>query len=402
MAACRTPKTEILMERLSPKLLSWASICDDATREQALRTSTMPFIYPHVALMSDCHLGKGATVGSVIPTLGAIMPAAVGVDIGCGMMAVRTQFTAADMRERGDLASLRVAIENAIPLSAGKYNQTVRDAPETAARIAELETADGAEAAEQIAPNWRLQLGTLGSGNHFIEVSLDEQGRVWLFLHSGSRGVGNRLAVKHIRTATAECKKWWISLPDPDLAYLVEGTAEFEAYIRDLRWAQHFAALNRQEMMDRAAACLGAWTGQPVQREETVACHHNYTEREKHFSKQVWLSRKGAIDATTGTLGLIPGSMGTASYVVAGKGNRLALNSSPHGAGRAYSRRAAQRTFTRAQLETAMKGIEWRHTSAFLDEIPAAYKPIGQIMTDAADLVEVRHTLHQIVNVKGE
>jgi len=221
-------------------------------------------------------------------------------------------------------------------------------------------------------------------------------------LHSGSRGVGNRLAVQHIRTAREQCKKWWISLPDPDLAYLVEGTAEFGAYLRDLRWAQHFAALNRQEMMDQVASCLGEWIGQPAQRTETVACHHNYTEREKHFGKQVWLSRKGAIDATTGTPGLIPGSMGTASYIVAGKGNRLALNSAPHGAGRAYGRKAAERTFTRAQLGAAMEGIEWRHTGAFLDEIPAAYKPISQVMADAADLVEVRHTLRQIINVKGE
>jgi len=390
------------MQQISKRLMSWASILEPNVQEQAERTAAMPFIYPHLALMPDAHLGKGSTIGSVIPTLGAIMPAAVGVDIGCGMMAVRTQFTAADMRARGDLAGLRVAIENAIPLSAGKYNETFRKAPETAARIAELEAAGGAEAAEQIAPNWRLQLGSLGSGNHFIEVSLDEQDRVWLFLHSGSRGVGNRLATKHIKTAVAQCKKWWISLPDPDLAYLVEDTDEFEAYIRDLRWAQHFAALNRQEMMDRVAACLGRWIGRPVQREQTVACHHNYSEREKHFGKRVWLSRKGAIDATKGTLGLIPGSMGTASYVVAGKGNRLALNSSPHGAGRAYGRRAAERTFTRAQLDAAMKGIEWRHTGAFLDEIPAAYKPIGQVMADAADLVEVRHTLRQIVNVKGE
>jgi len=306
------------------------------------------------------------------------------------------------MGERGDLASLRVAIENAIPLSAGKYNEAVRQAPETAARIADLEAKDGADSAGRIAPNWRLQLGSLGSGNHFIEITLDERGRVWLFLHSGSRGVGHRLAVQHIRAARAECTKWWISLPDPDLAYLVEGTAEFGAYIRDLRWAQHFAALNRQEMMDRVASCLGEWIGQPVLRAETVACHHNYTEREKHFGKQVWLSRKGAIDATKGTLGLIPGSMGTASYIVAGKGNRLALSSSPHGAGRAYGRRAAERTFTRAQLDAAMEGIEWRHTDAFLDEIPAAYKPIDQVMADAADLVEVRHTLRQIVNVKGE
>jgi len=390
------------MQQISKRLMNWASILEPDVREQAERTAAMPFIYPHLALMPDAHLGKGATVGSVIPTLGAIMPAAVGVDIGCGMMAVRTQFTGADMGERGDLASLRVAIENAIPLSAGKYNEAVRQAPETAARIADLEAKDGADSAGRIAPNLRLQLGSLGSGNHFIEITLDERGRVWLFLHSGSRGVGHRLAVQHIRAARAECTKWWISLPDPDLAYLVEGTAEFGAYIRDLRWAQHFAALNRQEMMDRVASCLGEWIGQPVLRAETVACHHNYTEREKHFGKQVWLSRKGAIDATKGTLGLIPGSMGTASYIVAGKGNRLALSSSPHGAGRAYGRRAAERTFTRAQLDAAMEGIEWRHTDAFLDEIPAAYKPIDQVMADAADLVEVRHTLRQIINVKGE
>ena len=390
------------MQQISKRLMNWASILEPDVREQAERTAAMPFIYPHLALMPDAHLGKGATVGSVIPTLGAIMPAAVGVDIGCGMMAVCTQFTGADMGERDDLASLRVAIENAIPLSAGKYNEAVRQAPETAARIADLEAKDGADSAGRIAPNWRLQLGSLGSGNHFIEITLDERGRVWLFLHSGSRGVGHRLAVQHIRAARAECTKWWISLPDPDLAYLVEGTAEFGAYIRDLRWAQHFAALNRQEMMDRVASCLGEWIGQPAQRTETVACHHNYTEREKHFGKQVWLSRKGAIDATTGTPGLIPGSMGTASYIVAGKGNRLALSSSPHGAGRAYGRRAAERTFTRAQLDAAMEGIEWRHTDAFLDEIPAAYKPIDQVMTDAADLVEVRHTLRQMINVKGE
>jgi tRNA-splicing ligase RtcB len=283
-----------MMQPLGKRLMNWASILEPDVREQAERTAAMPFIYPHLALMPDAHLGKGATVGSVIPTLGAIMPAAVGVDIGCGMMAVRTHVTAADMGERGDLASLRIAIENAVPLSAGKYNEAVRAAPKTAARVAELEARDGIDSAEQIAPNWRLQLGSLGSGNHFIEVSLDEQGQVWLFLHSGSRGVGNRLAVKHIRTARAECKKWWIGLPDPDLAYLVEGTDEFGAYIRDLRWAQHFARLNRQEMMDRVEACLGEWIGQPVQRAEAVACHHNYTERETHFRKEVWLSRKGA------------------------------------------------------------------------------------------------------------
>lgn len=389
------------MERLSPKLLSWASICDDATREQALRTSTMPFIYPHMALMSDCHLGKGATVGSVIPTLGAIIPAAVGVDIGCGMQAVRTQFTAEDVRRRGNLASLHEAIEAVIPLSAGKYNNAVVN-EETEARIAKLEHLEGAANADAISPDWRLQLGSLGSGNHFIEVSLDELDRVWLFLHSGSRGVGNRLASKHIKTARHLCERWWISLPNPDLAYLVEGTDEFWAYIRDLRWAQKFALLNRAEMMYRLAGCLARWIGTEVAEEEVIECHHNYTEREVHWGKQVWLSRKGAIDASEGKPGLIPGSMGTASYIVTGLGNRLALNSAPHGAGRGYSRAAARKTFTRAQLDAAMEGIEWGRSDAFLDEIPGAYKPIDQVMADAADLVRIEHTLRQIVNVKGD
>jgi tRNA-splicing ligase RtcB len=401
------------MKRLGPKLFSWASICDDGTREQALRTSTMPFIYPHVALMSDCHVGKGATVGSVIPTLGAIIPAAVGVDLGCGMIALRSQFTAEDVRRRGDLASLREAIETVIPLSAGNHNTAIFD-DGTEKRIAELEAMESADSARAVAPDWRFQLGTLGSGNHFIEVSLDELDRVWLFLHSGSRGVGNKLATKHIKIARQLCERWWIPLPDPDLAYLVEGTGEFWAYIRDLRWAQHFALLNRAEMMDRVAGCLAAWMDLPVRRDEIIQCHHNYTEQMspdllRHWRSRphdryghVWLSRKGAIDASEGKPGLIPGSMGAASYVVEGKGNKLSLNSSPHGAGRSYSRSAARKTFTREQLDAAMKGIEWGRSDAFLDEIPGAYKPIDQVMADAADLVEVKHTLRQIVNVKGE
>ena len=389
------------MEQISKRLMNWASILGANAREQALRTAAMPFIFPHVALMPDAHLGKGATVGSVIPTLGAIIPAAVGVDIGCGMIAVRTQFTREDTAARGDLAALRESIERAIPLSAGVYNTAVHS-PATAARIDELEQRDRAQSAEKIAPNWRLQLGSLGSGNHFIEVSVDEESRVWLFLHSGSRGVGNKLATRHIKIAQSLAKKWWIPLSDPDLAYLVEGTREFWDYIGDLRWAQHFALLNRAEMMDRVIGCFSEWIGTGVEATETVNCHHNYTTQETHFGKDVWLSRKGAIDASAGTPGLIPGSMGTRSYVVSGKGNRLALNSSPHGAGREHSRSSARRTFTRGQLDTAMAGIEWRRTGAFLDEIPAAYKPIDQVMADAADLVEIRHELAQIVNVKGD
>jgi RNA-splicing ligase RtcB len=879
------------MEHLAKKLINWASILEPGTREQAQRTAAMPFIWPHLALMPDAHQGKGATIGSVIPTFGTIMPAAVGVDIGCflgetrvplldgrqrtlkgmaeaggtwwvhsldasgqvvpgravalktrtnaelmkvtvsggdeivctpdhqfmmvdrtyrqarelrfndslmplyrkwqtrdgyesvstgkrvgtatitryvtkrlehfqaaviavealaerddvyclqveehhnfalaagvfvhncGMIAVRTGLVHDDLAGR-PLARLREAIEKAVPLSAGQYNEAVYDGG-TRDRIADLESRDGADSAQAIAPNWRLQLGSLGSGNHFIEVSLDEADRVWLFLHSGSRGVGNKLATRHIKVAQQWCERAWIPLPDPDLAYLVEGTPEFWAYLRDLRWAQHFALLNREEMMARVTACLaefmgrdvaeaetiqcfagetpvmtrngcapistladgihelltagGEWVKAPVQsfgkqqlievilsrsgvlktvratpshrwllrtrrgyERETITselkpgdrlqfsfpklpsgrhvdteaacrgfvygdgsnnkysawadfcghkdefllplfgnyrtprvypdrkritglllewklkrppldsppsvlygwlagyfaadgdvgktgrptlasasrdnleyvrlvaqeigigtfgirkrmrlgrgkevsaiylvglmrgdldadfflipdhrarfeagrhaserrgwnvvsvrptgqieevycavvpvthsfaledniltgnCHHNYTEQmsedmlrswkfpPKGRSGHVWLSRKGAIDASQGKPGLIPGSMGTRSYVVTGKGNKLSLNSSPHGAGREYSRSAARKTFTRTQLDAAMEGIEWRHTDAFLDEIPGAYKPIDQVMADAAGLVAIRHTLRQIVNVKGE
>jgi tRNA-splicing ligase RtcB len=389
------------MERLSKHLLSWASLLDELTLEQARVSSQMPFIHPHLALMPDAHLGKGATVGSVIPTLGAIMPAAVGVDIGCGMIAVRTQFTRDRLAGR-DLAPLREAIERAIPLSAGRDNRKVVATAQP--RIAELEQL--AERAEfdpaTYAGHWRLQLGSLGSGNHFIEVSVDETDRVWMFLHSGSRGVGNKIATRHIAVAQRLAKQWRIDLPHPDLAYLTEGTPEFTRYIRELRWAQHFALLNREEMMDRVARQLGEFLDEPVLEHERINCHHNFTEKEKHFGKGVWVSRKGAIQADLGRPGLIPGSMGTASYVVEGLGNPLSLNSSPHGAGREHSRSAARRMFTLAQLREAMAGIEYRDTDAFLDEIPAAYKPIDRVMADAADLVTVRHTLRQLVNVKGD
>jgi tRNA-splicing ligase RtcB (3'-phosphate/5'-hydroxy nucleic acid ligase) len=392
---------EKAVQEISTRLMSWASILDDQTRQQAERTATLPFIYPHMALMPDAHLGKGATVGSVIPTVAAVIPAAVGVDIGCGMIAIRTQFTANDVAGRADRGALRTAIERVIPLSAGKHNRAIFDSG-TEQRISELEELDGADSADQIAKNWRLQLGSLGSGNHFIEVSLDEEDRIWAFLHSGSRGVGNKLATMHIEIARGQCAKRRVDLPDRDLAYLSEDTPEFWAYIRDLRWAQRFAFLNREEMMARLLGCLVSWFGRDVAASETVNCHHNYTAQEEHFGQQVWLSRKGAIDASAGRPGLIPGSMGTASYVVTGKGSALALNSAPHGAGRMFSRTAARKHFSRADLEASMTGIEWRHTDAFLDEIPGAYKDIDQVMADAADLVDVRHTLRQIVNVKGD
>ncbi|WP_448609385.1 RtcB family protein [Geodermatophilus sp. URMC 60] len=390
------------MEKISDRLLNWASILEPTTRVQAERTASMPFVHPHVALMPDAHLGLGATVGSVIPTDRAIIPAAVGVDIGCGMMAVRTQFTGDDVRGR-NLATLHEQVSRAIPLSAGRYNKKLRET--AAARVAELRDLPGVAQADGVAHNWPLQLGSLGSGNHFIEVCLDEHDRVWLFLHSGSRGVGNRLASKHIRVAQDRCSG--MDLPDRDLAYLEEGTAEFDAYIEALHWAQRFAALNREEMMDRLAEQVsqflsGRGRTEEVHRAQVVQCHHNYTERETHYGTEVWLSRKGAISARTGQWGLIPGSMGAASYVVVGRGDVASLTSAPHGAGRNHSRGAARRMFTRADLDRRMKGIAWGRSDAFLDEHPDAYKPIDQVMADAADLVEVRHTLRQVVNVKGD
>ena len=387
------------MEKLTPTLMNWASILEDGTRRQAERTAQMPFIHPHVALMPDAHLGLGATVGSVIPTLGAIMPAAVGVDIGCGMIAVRTQYDVADLP--ANRRRLREAIERAVPVNAGAANRSVsRD--HTARRLERLRAlADeaGFDPASYAA-RWELQLGTLGSGNHFIEVTVDERGSVWLFLHSGSRGVGNRIAQRHIAVAREACAGE--ELPDRDLAYLTEGTPEFDAYITQMQWAQTYALLNREEMMDRVVHELGAWLGDEVQRVEEINCHHNYTEREHHYGQDVWLSRKGAINAELGRPGLIPGSMGTASYVVTGKGNPVSLSSAPHGAGREYSRTAARKRFTADDLRAAMAGIEYRDTDAFIDEIPAAYKDIDQVMADAADLVDVRHVLRQVVNVKGD
>ena len=390
-----------MMQRLAPKLLSWASVLEDDALAQAERTSRLPFVHPHMALMPDAHLGKGATVGSVIPTLGAVIPAAVGVDIGCGMMAMRSTVTVD--RLPADLRGFRQAVEAAVPCSAGTYNQTLT--PSAQERVEHLTdmSADKDWDPAAFAPNWAYQLGTLGGGNHFIEVSADEEGRVWLFLHSGSRGVGNRIASRHIKVAKELMQRWWISLEDPDLAYLVQGTPEFTRYMTELSWAQAFAAANRAEMMDRVRACFTEWAGaESSVWVETIQCHHNYTVWERHGGKNVIVSRKGAIDAHVGVPGLIPGSMGTASYVVTGLGKEAALCSAPHGAGRAMSRAAARAHFTQDDLRQAMRGIEFRDDAVLVDEIPGAYKDIAQVIADSADLVDVVHTLHQIVNVKGD
>ena len=286
------------MEKITSRLLNWASILEPSTREQAVATSTMPFIFPHLALMPDAHLGKGATVGSVIPTQRAIMPAAVGVDIGCGMIAVRTQFVRADLTGR-PLSELRVAIEGAIP-AVGRQVQRQHqcDGLPTHCRTGERRVRAG-----QIRGQLAAAARNAGLGNHFIEVTVDETDAIWLFLHSGSRGVGNKIAQHHITVARKLMEQYWISLPDPDLAYLVEGTDQFGAYIRDLNWAQKFALANREEMMDRVLACFAAWLGAAVREQERINCHHNFTQREKHFGRDVWVSRKGAIEARAGQAG---------------------------------------------------------------------------------------------------
>ena len=382
-------------------LISWASIIEEKTLQQAREISNMPMIFPHCVLMGDAHHGLGCCVGLGIPTFRSLFPAAVGVDIGCGMIAWRLNIKASTFKQHGDLQALHDAIAAAIPLAAGNYNDAVsRDSARD--RVAQLEAMPGITQAQQIAPNWRLQLGSLGSGNHFIELCVDEDGFVWLFLHSGSRGVGNKLAQKHIRVAQVLAAKWWIKLPNPDLAYLVEGTPEFSAYYEALKWSQEFARLNREEMMLRVYDCVHRYLDFAPDILESVNCHHNYTAKERHFGEEVWMSRKGAILASRGTMGLIPGSMGDRSYVVRGLGNRVALNTAPHGAGRVLSRRAGRDNYTLESLERAMDGIVWGHSADFTDEHPGVYKNVDQVvLRDSADLVEVVHTLKQFVNVKG-
>ena len=387
---------------IDPNVLSWlpADQIEESAMRQIENLSRMPFIFKHVAVMPDCHFGMGATVGSVIPTERAIIPAAVGVDIGCGMIAVKTPFTRDDLPE--DLSDIRKAIEHQVPLSAGHYNRSIKKTAkprieQLEARAAELDRLDFYN---KIDKNWRKQLGSLGSGNHFIEIVLDEEGYAWAFLHSGSRGVGNRIATHHIGIARKLMEKWYIDLPDRDLAYLVEDTPEFDDYMADLDWAQEFALLNREEMMERIIRILQHRCGD-FEEVERIQCHHNFTKREHHFGQNILVSRKGAIEAREDQLGLIPGSMGTRSYVVRGKGNRGSFNTAPHGAGRRLSRNKARSSFTMEDFDRDMSGIEVNRSEAFLDELPGAYKDIDLVMEQSADLVEIVHTFHQIVNVKG-
>jgi tRNA-splicing ligase RtcB (3'-phosphate/5'-hydroxy nucleic acid ligase) len=391
------------MHRLNDKAIVFAppETIEPEARKQIENTASMPFVYKHVAVMPDCHYGKGATVGTVLATKGSIIPAAVGVDIGCGMIAVKTPLTRDDIP---DSAALRSGIERRIPMSAGHNNRTISDS--AAVRIRELESLAQRNYSD-IDPKWTLQLGTLGGGNHFIELATDESNTVWATLHSGSRGIGNKIGNLYIRRAQAIAKARGISLPDRDLAYLSEGTSEFDDYIRDVLWAQNFARLNRDEMMDRVMTELsqrvyGDSSHVADLEVQRINCHHNFTQLEEHFGERIWVTRKGAIQARRGMWAMIPGSMGTRSYIVTGREHPMAFHSAPHGAGRRLSRTAARRQFTLGDLDTAMRGIEFRRSSVLIDEIPSAYKNIDEVMEHAKDLVEVKYVLKQFVNVKGD
>jgi tRNA-splicing ligase RtcB (3'-phosphate/5'-hydroxy nucleic acid ligase) len=394
------------MERVNERavvFLPWSTIEAEA-QQQILNTAKMPFVFRHVAVMPDCHYGKGATVGTVLATKGAIIPAAVGVDIGCGMIAVRTPLKRADILEP---ARIRAGIERRIPMSAGKNN--TRLTPSAAARVKTLETLARETGAtpDQYDKNWRFALGTLGGGNHFIELAEDTDGAVWVTLHSGSRGVGNKIGSHYIRVAQGLCKKMAVQLPDRDLAYLPEDHPAFNAYMRDLSWAQQFALHNRNEMMDRVLTEVSAAVCGEPDREadlelQRINSHHNFTQNEHHFGQDVWITRKGAIEARTTNWAMIPGSMGTRSYIVVGKAHPMSFCSAPHGAGRRYSRTKARGLFSMDDLSRAMEGIEYRHSKVLLDEIPGAYKDIDQVMENAKDLVEVKYVLKQFVNVKGD
>ncbi|MDQ1700065.1 MAG: hypothetical protein QOG34_1928 [Frankiaceae bacterium] len=382
---------------VAPRLLSWASDVEQATIDQAARAARLPFVAGHVALMPDAHVGIGATVGSVIPTEGAIIPAAVGVDIGCGMIATETDLVAADLPD--SLRALMPLIEQRIPAGVGKGHTALLDG--TDGKLADLGTPH-TELNPKQTRTVAEQFGTLGSGNHFVEVCLDERDRVWTVLHSGSRGIGNQLASKHITSAKALAKAWFIPLEDPDLAYFVQGTPEFTAYVRDMLWAQRYAMASRQRMAEAANRSLFEIVGRgTVVR--TINCHHNFTQQEHHHGRDVWVTRKGAIKAASGDEGVIPGSMGTRSYVVKGKGSAASYNSCSHGAGRRLSRGQARKALSVESLTAAMGDRTWNADKArvLLDEHPEAYKDIDQVMADQADLVEIQHTLRQVFNYKG-
>lgn len=400
--------TNVVDAQFGSKLLVWGlEGIEPGTIEQAQKTARLPFVHSHVALMPDAHVGIGATVGSVIATHGAIVPAAVGVDIGCGMIAGRTNLTARHLPD--DLGALHSAIAAAIPAGVGKGHEVAHgsDLPDWADRARQPEIVRGSDKLWQRA---RAQHGTLGAGNHFVEVCLDELGEVWIVLHSGSRGVGNEIAKRHIDGAKKLMQRYFIELDDPDLAYFAQHTPQFDEYVHDMLWAQEYARTNREQMMAAAMQALdeatvntrdegGFWWGPGL---DLVNCHHNYTEQEHHHGRDLWVTRKGAIRARGGDMGIIPGSMATGTYIVEGLGNEASFTSASHGAGRRMSRGQARRELDHAGLVTAMKGKAWNNDAkSLIDEDPRAYKPIEDVMTAQSDLVRVVHTLSQVLNYKG-
>lgn len=392
---------------------------EEAARKQLDNVASLPFIFKHLAVLPDVHWGMGATVGSCIPTKGALIPAAVGVDIGCGMSAIKTSLTASDLPD--NLHTLRTEIEKRVPH--GRTNNggegdrgAWHNVPAEIFNILKTDI-DGVNSANkleeilkkhsELGKHWSIEraakhIGTLGTGNHFIEICLDENQNVWVMLHSGSRGIGNRIGTYFIEKAQKECAKWFIPLPDKDLAYLPEGTPLFDDYVEAVSWAQNFAKINRKFIMDNALAALGAIITKPFSCDcGAVSCHHNYVSKENHFGENVWITRKGAVSARKDQLGIIPGSMGVKSYIVRGKGNPESFCTCSHGAGRSMSRNEAKKTFSLEDHARATDGVECRKDVSVIDETPGAYKPIDAVMAAQKDLVEIVHTLKQVVCVKG-
>lgn len=383
---------------------------DDNSKAQLNKMAQMPFIHKWIAVMPDVHLGKGATIGSVIPTLGAVIPAAVGVDLGCGMMAVKTSLNATQLPD--SLAELRSLIEKRVPHGSSPKTRGGRDKGSWANTPADVDTAwaplyQGFENLCAKHPflkntNNRNHLGTLGTGNHFIEICLDENNAVWVMLHSGSRGVGNRIGTHFIEQAKKDMERWFIQLPEKDLAYLPEGSEHFKNYVEAVAWAQDFARVNREVMMARTLQAIREVLGIQFESHiEAVNCHHNYISREHHYGEDVWVTRKGAVSARKGEMGIIPGSMGARSFIVRGLGNHESFCSCSHGAGRVMSRTEAKRRVSMDEHLLATAGVECRKDEDVIDETPSAYKPIDKVMAAQADLVEIVYTLKQVLCVKG-
>jgi len=395
------PVRQEIREGLVPVKVYTGEI-EPQARQQLVNISRLPIVHPHVAAMPDVHLGIGATVGSVIPTKKAIIPAAVGVDIGCGMMATRLSLTANELDETS-LKKVFAQIGRDVPVGFGQHDEVVSGAvkPFQKGLRQILDKHAGIQKRVGKRSDWTRQLGTLGGGNHFIEVCLDEENRVWAMLHSGSRGIGNAIGTYFIELAKKDSERNQLQLPDRDLAYFPEGAQHFDDYVEAVGWAQDYARANREEMMELVLDAMRRHLPSFEVTGGAVNCHHNYVEREKHYGERVWLTRKGAIRAGAGELGIIPGSMGTRSYIVRGKGSAESFDSCAHGAGRLMSRNAAQKKFSLQDLEQQTAGVVCRKDKGVIDEIPGAYKSIDEVMANQSDLVEVVHTLKQVLCVKG-